>query len=300
MIKQTLYFSNPAYLSLKNDQLCIKVNPSNKDSQEVTRPIEDIGVIIMDHGQITITHQAIRALQRNKSAIISCDDSHMPAGLMLPFNANSLQSKVMKTQLSASLPLNKNLWQQTIKAKIHNQIAVLRYYGKNTKRLKVLVERVQSGDPNNIEGQASAYYWKTLIDGFVRDQYGDPPNGMLNYGYAIIRSMVARAIVASGLHPTLGIFHKNQYNAYCLADDIMEPYRPFVDAKVLSICHQKESLEGFLNKNDRASILSVMTADAKYGNKKRPLYIGLSMTTASLVQCYEGKKRKILYPEIIN
>jgi CRISPR-associated protein Cas1 len=297
MIKQTLYFGNPAYLSLKHQQLQI-IRKKDKGEVITTRPIEDIGVVILDHAQITITHHAIRALQKNKAAIISCDEQHLPSSLMLPIEGNTLQSKVYRHQLAASLSLTKGLWQQTVVAKIQNQIKVLELYGRSTKRLQVLIKRVGSGDPKNIEGQASAYYWARLLPGMKRDQDGDPPNNLLNYGYTIIRSMVARSLVASGLHPTVGIFHKNQYNAYCLVDDIMEPYRPFVDVLVMQIIEGNENLELFLNKSDRVQLLNVMSADAIYGKKRSPLMVGMSMTTASLVHCYQGTKRKLKYPLI--
>jgi CRISPR-associated protein Cas1 len=294
MIKQILYFGNPSYLNLKDKQLHIHIK--NVDGEEqVTRSIEDIGVVILDHSQITISHNAIKALQDNKVAIISCDDRHMPQGLMLPIEGHTEQSERFRNHLAASVPLKKNLWQQTVVAKISNQMKVLDRLGKPTKRLEVLVKRVQSGDPSNVEAQAAAYYWPTLIDGFIRDRYGEPPNNLLNYGYAILRAMVARALVSSGLILTLGIHHKNKYNAYCLADDVMEPFRPFVDLLVYNMFINK-GLESFLLKESKRHLLSLGQVDALFGKQKRPLLVGLSHTTASLYKCFAGQKRKIVFP----
>jgi len=296
MIKKTLYFGNPTYLSIKNKQLNIHVN-NVVNERRITRPIEDVGVVVLDNSQITISHNAIKALVDNKAVIISCDDRHMPSSLTLSLEGHSEQSERYKYQIEASLPLKKNLWQQTIIAKIRNQKAVLDILEKPSKRLSVLVKRVSAGDPENIEGQAAAYYWSTFIDGFLRDRVGDPPNNMLNYGYAIVRAMIARALVASGLLPTLGIHHRNKYNAYCLADDIMEPYRPFVDL----IAYELYAVYGedtFLSTTAKKKLLDVATVDGIFGKKKSPLMVGMSMTTASLADCFLGKKRKISYPEI--
>lgn len=297
MIKQTLYFGNPTYLKLERRQLGIKV-VKESHTVETKRSIEDIGTVILDHPQITITHQAMIALQKNNVALISCDDSHMPASLMLPYEGHTLQSKRYQAQINASLPLKKQLWQQTVEAKINNQKQVLKILGKPYKRLEVLSKRVSSGDAENIEGQAAAYYWPTFIEGFIRDRYGDPPNGLLNFGYAIIRSMTARALVGAGLMPGLGIHHRNQYNAFCLADDIMEPCRPFVDILVYEL-YVKDNLESFLSKESKSKLLSAMTADAIFGKKKSPMMVGYQLTAASLAECFLGNRRKIKYPIMI-
>lgn len=297
MIKQTLYFGNPSYLSLKNNQLSIKVK---KEGEEISmqRPIEDIGIVILDNPQITISHSVIISLQNNKTVIVSCDQSHMPHSIMLPMEGHTQQSERYRDQVDVSLPLKKYLWQQTIEAKVGNQIAVLEKLGKPTQRLKVLINRVTSGDLGNIEGQAAAIYWPLLFDGFKRDRDGDPPNNLLNYGYAILRAMTARALVSSGMHLTLGIHHRNKYNAYCLADDIMEPYRPFVDLIVYNMFINNK-LESFLNKESKMEMLKLPTMDAKFDNRFSPLQVGMSITTASLYKCFAGKKRKIIYPMIV-
>jgi CRISPR-associated protein Cas1 len=222
----------------------------------------------------------------------------MPHSITLPIEGHTEQSERYKKQLAASIPLKKNLWQQTVEAKIRNQLIVLQKLDKPFKRLQVLLNRIQSGDPDNIEGQAAAYYWPTLIQEFKRDRYGEPPNNLLNYGYAILRAMVARAIVSSGLLPTLGIHHKNKYNAFCLADDIMEPYRPFIDLIVYNM-FVNNKLESFLSTESKQHLLSIGEVDGRFGKKISPLIVGAARTTSSLYQCFSGEKRKIIYPMIV-
>lgn len=310
MIKKTLCFSNPAYLSLRNAQLVIKMpevekasylTEDFKKSTEVTRPIEDIGVVVLDHKQITITQGALEALLENNCAVITCDSSHLPAGLLLPLVGNTLQNERFREQLDASQPLRKQLWQQTMQQKIRNQAAVLSLCSKTeTKCMYVWANDVRSGDPENLEARAAVYYWKSLfghVPGFTRDREGVPPNILLNYGYAILRAVVARALVASGLLPTLGIHHHNRYNAYCLADDIMEPYRPYVDRLVYDITEQY-GVDIELSKDIKAEMLSIPTIDVVIAGKRSPLMVGVAQTTASLYKCFSGEIRKIAYPEM--
>ncbi|MCI5742573.1 MAG: type II CRISPR-associated endonuclease Cas1 [Bacteroides sp.] len=309
MIKKTLYFGNPAYLSLQNNQLVIKLpeverNASLPDSFKkqtvVTKPIEDIGLVVLDNNQITITSGVLEALLENNCSIITCDSKSMPVGLMLPLYGNTVQNERFREQLSASLPLKKQLWQQTIKAKIENQSAVLiNCLGEESRCMKVWADDVKSGDSENLEARAAAYYWKTLfadIDGFTRDREGISPNNLLNYGYAVLRAIIARALVSSGLLPTLGIHHHNRYNAYCLADDIMEPYRPYVDELVFGLVQQYgKNLE--LTRDIKAKLLTIPTLDVIISGKRSPLMIAASQTTASLYKCFSGELRRIVYPE---
>ena len=310
MIKKTLCFSNPAYLSLRDAQLVIKLpeveRAANlaedfKKSTETTRPIEDIGVVVLDHKQITITQGALEALLENNSAVITCDSSHMPVGLLLPLVGNTTQNERFREQLDASQPLRKQLWQQTMQYKIRNQAAVLsKCSDAETRCMQIWANDVRSGDPDNLEARAAVYYWKSLfghIPGFIRDREGIPPNNLLNYGYAILRAVIARSLVASGLLPTIGIHHHNRYNAYCLADDIMEPYRPYVDRLVYEITEQYgEDVE--LSKDIKSELLSIPTLDVVIGGKRSPLMIATSQTTASLNKCFCGELRKIAYPEM--
>ena len=298
MIKQTLYFGNQAYLSKKNEQLIVSIRQEGKLTKKIERPIEDIGMVILDHPQITLTHQLLVALQANKTVIMSCDEKHLPHSVMLPMVGHSEQSKRYRIQQSASQPLKKNLWAQTIRAKLRNQAIVLEQLNLPSNRINVLIKRIQSGDPDNIEGQAAAYYWSHLFDDFTRSRDGEGPNALLNYGYAIIRAMVARALLSSGLHTSFGIHHRNKYNPHCLADDIMEPFRPFVDIIVHNL-YTIQKVESFLDTTTKQRLLSLIQQDGKWGNQIRPLLVGVSQTTATLFDCYEGKKKKIVYPVML-
>lgn len=310
MIKKTLCFSNPAYLSLRDAQLVIKLpevekaedlSADFKKSAEVTRPIEDIGVVVLDNKQITITQGALEAMLENNCAVITCDSNHMPVGLLLSLVGNTTQNERFREQLDASLPLRKQLWQQTMQQKIRNQAAVLNLCSNaETKCMQSWANDVRSGDPDNYEARAAVYYWKNLfghIPGFIREREGVAPNNLLNYGYAILRAVVARSLVASGLLPTLGIHHHNRYNAYCLADDIMEPYRPYVDRLVYEITEQY-GIDVELSKDIKAELLSIPTLDIVIGGKRSPLMVGVAQTTASLYKCFSGELRKIAYPDL--
>lgn len=313
MIKRTLYFGNPAYLSLNNGQLVIRLpeveknetlTESFRQQASATIPIEDIGVVILDNRQITLTHALLSALIDNNVAVISSDETHLPNGLFLPLAGNSVQTEKFKTQIEASLPLKKQLWQQTVSAKILNQAAILKNNKLHYQNMTHWAESVKSGDSENHEARASAYYWKTLSpllnktsDGtpFRRHRNGSPPNNLLNYGYAILRAIAARALVSSGLLPALGIFHRNKYNAYCLADDIMEPYRPYIDNLVIQYIRSDAPVEE-LDLNAKKHLLSAPALDVLIDNERSPLLIALSRTTASLARCFEGTQRKISYP----
>jgi CRISPR-associated protein Cas1 len=296
MIKRTLYFGNPAYLKTNNEQLVIEMHDSGETKQV---PIEDIGLLILDHQQITITQALIAKLLANNTALITCDNTHHPTGLMLNLDGHTLQSQKHQAQLEATIPLKKQLWQQTVSAKINNQAAMLAFRHEENKSLLNLAANVKSGDPDNTEAQAAAYYWKRVFPDFLqfrRERYGPPPNNLLNYGYAILRALVARSLVASGMLPTLGIHHRNQYNAYCLADDIMEPYRPYVDYTVYQIIRNNgSSLE--ISPSMKKALLELPAMDTMLEGKKSPLMNAVQRTTASLAKCFEGTTRKILYPD---
>ena len=268
--------------------------------QSITRPIEDIGVVIVDNKQITLTSGLIEALLGNNCALITCDSSHLPVGLMLPLCGNTTQSERFRHQLSASLPLKKQLWQQTISQKIANQAQVLKVcFGVEVGNMLSWSKNVKSGDSDNLEARAAAYYWRNMFDDeevFIRDREGEPPNNLLNYGYAILRAIVARGLVSSGLLPTLGIHHHNRYNAYCLADDIMEPYRPYVDELVVNIRKEFDDTD-FLDKEIKKRLLSIPTIEVRINNHRRPLMVAVTETTASLYKCFSGELRKIAYPE---
>ena len=310
MIKKTLCFSNPIYLSLRNAQLVLHIPEVEnnktlpeaiKKEAERTIPIEDIGVVILDNRRITITSGAMEALLENNCAVITCNQKSMPVGLLLPLCGNTTQNERFRSQLEASLPLRKQLWQQTIKQKILNQEHVLRINtAQETKCMRVWSNDVRSGDSDNLEARAAAYYWKnvfTTYPNFVRDREGTPPNNLLNYGYAILRAIIARALVGSGLLPTLGIHHHNRYNAYCLADDIMEPYRPYVDQLVLDIIQRNLEISD-ITRDLKIQLLGIPMLDVVINGKRSPLMIAAQQTTASLARCFAGENKRISYPEM--
>ena len=310
MVKRTLCFSNPAYLSLKNGQLVIKmpelenvksVPDSFKQEFVKTIPIEDIGVLVIDNQQVTFTQGIMEALLENNSAVITCDSRHLPTGLLLPLRGNTTQTERFRYQIDASQPLKKQLWQQTVQCKIRNQAAVLHQStGAVVKNMLVWANDVKSGDSDNLEGRAAAYYWRNLfpqLPNFTRSADGISPNNMLNYGYAILRAVIARSLVASGMLPTLGIHHHNRYNAYCLADDIMEPYRPYVDKLVIDLVGEIGFAEE-INTSIKMKLLQIPVTEVFIGGQRSPLMVAAQQTTASLFKCFSGELRKIAYPEI--
>lgn len=310
MIKRTLCFTNPAYLSLKNSQLVVKLPevetnfslPESFRAETIkTIPIEDIGVVVLDNKRITITQGVLEALLENNCAVITCNDSHLPIGMHLPLVGNTTQTERMRFQIEASLPLKKQLWQQTISAKIQNQALVLRQMrGTEVRNMLKWASEVKSGDSENLEARAAVYYWQNafpMIENFTRAREGVSPNNLLNYGYAILRAIVARALVSSGLLTTLGIHHRNKYNPFCLADDVMEPYRPYVDRLVMQLYDKYPNCEE-LTKELKAELLQIPVLDVVISGKKSPLMIAVSTTTSSLQKCYSGELRKIVYPII--
>lgn len=307
MIKRTLYFGNPAYLKTANEQLLVEtplaLTITNGEGEQIKTiqksiPIEDIGLVLLDHQQVTITQALLTKLLANNTAIITCDDTHHPTGMILNLDGHSLQSQKFAAQLEASIPLKKQLWQQTITSKINNQAAMLAFRKQENKLLLNLATSVKSGDSDNCEAQAAAYYWKRIFPeelAFRRERYGPPPNNLLNYGYSILRALVARSLVASGLLPVMGIHHRNQYNAYCLADDIMEPYRPFVDYIVFQLVRTNgQYLE--MSPSMKKALLEIPAMDVLIDGKKSPMMNAVQRTTASLAKCFEGSTRRILYP----
>lgn len=301
MIKRTLCFSHPAYLSLRNGQLVVKLEPQdNEPEKQATIPIEDIGFVVLDHRQITITQGVMAALLDNNAAVVTCDYSHMPVGLMLPLEGHTVQQERFRDQLGSSLPLRKQLWQQTVQQKILNQAALLKeLHGIETGNMRQWAKEVLSGDSTNLEGRAAAFYWSKMfptIPDFTRSREGAYPNALLNYGYAILRAVIARALVGSGMLPTLGIHHHNRYNAYCLADDIMEPYRPYVDRLVvetMAVCSDVEVTSAI-----KRCLLTVPTLEVCINEQRSPLMVAASQTTASLARCFSGESRRVAYPEL--
>ena len=296
MLYRSIYIGNPAYLKLKDRQL--KVTDPETKEEKGSVPIGDIGLMMLDHYQITLSHQLIQELMKNNVILISCDERHPPLAGMLPFSGNTLFSERVKAQIEASEPLKKQLWKQTIECKILNQLKVLEQLGKYATPMYEYLKNVKSGDTTNMEGIAAQHYWKHLIEGdFLRDRFGDGPNPFFNFGYGVLLSIIARALVDTGLLLVLGIFHRNKYNPYCLASDIMEPYRPIVDLLVmkwLQLHTEKQSLD----KESKTFLLQIATQDVNIEKLVRPLMVGVKMTASSLLKCYTGEKRQISYPEL--
>lgn len=252
----------------------------------------------MDHPQITISEGLLSALLDNNCAVVTCNEKRMPVGLVMPLAGNTIQNERFRDQLDASLPLKKQLWQQTIQCKIRNQAAMLKHVtGEDARNMLIWADDVRSGDVDNLEGRAAAFYWRNIfVDNpdFVRGGE-DPVNAMLNYGYAIVRAIIARALVGTGMLPTLGIHHHNRYNAYCLADDIMEPYRPYVDKTVLNIM-ATDGIPEELTTVIKQKLLSIPVMEVVIDGARRPLMLAASQTATSLQKCFEGSIRKLSYP----
>ncbi len=306
-LKRTLYFGNPFHLSLRRRQLLFCAKDGSLDD---SCPVEDLGVLVLDHPQLSLTMPLMLELAENNVAVVLCDGSHLPAAQVFSMRGHSLQQKYQAEQMAASLPLKKRLWQQTVRAKISNQQALLEQSGRNSGPLSRYAANVKSGDSGNREAAASQYYWPCLWGkGFVRKTHKDMPreasdaqwldvNLLLNYGYSVLRAAVARALTGSGLLLGCGIQHHNQYNPYTLADDIMEPYRPYVDSAVLELHKVLDCVGPEAGKQAKQSLLSLLACDVPISRVKRPLLNALSITSASLQRCYSGEARQIEYPSM--
>ena len=302
MIKRILSIENPCHLSSDLSQLVL--TPKN-GSSALRTPVEDLGFLVIDHPQVTLTKFLLQDLARNNVAVLFTDEYHLPASMLFQLTGHHLQNERFRKQLEASEPLQKQLWQQTIRAKIRNQAAALRHTSLNAEGMELaaplmkMAEDVRSGDSDGREAKAARYYWPRIFgEEFRRERKGDPPNAHLNYGYAVVRAAVARAITAAGLLPTLGIHHRNKYNDFCLADDIMEPYRPFVD---LQVWYMMNAIAGWENmgKEVKAALLSVLNTDCRMGADRSPLQVAMMRTAQSLAACFEGRSRKLVLPELI-
>jgi CRISP-associated protein Cas1 len=303
MIKRTVEISTRGcFVHAEHCQIVIE-----KDGEKLgSVPIEDLGVLIID-SDITITSNLISELADANVALIFTDEKHLPASLTIPFVANSIQSKILNHQISVSVPNKKRLWASVVSAKILNQSDNLQACGKDGTSLREISKNVPSGDPKNLEAFAARIYWRKLFgDDFRRNRENPDANMLLNYGYAIIRASVARAIVGTGLHPSFGIHHKNQYNPFPLADDLMEPIRPFVDRKVFSIMEKfakKHSendgeIELELNRETKAELLSLLAEDCFLDNRKQPILVAIGLYVASIKQIITGETKKPLIPTL--
>jgi len=297
MIKRTLYFGNPAYLKLQNGQLCIDL----KDTNIKTVAIEDIGIVVLDNAQITITQGAVNAMLENNVAILWCDAKHLPNGLLLPYGANTILTENLRLQLECSEPIKKQAWKNTVQTKIRNQAAVLKIHGLDYQNLMFWANDVNSGDTRNVEAKAAYYYWQQLFEhlpSFNRGRFEEPPNNLLNYGYAILRAVIARSLNSTGLIGAIGIHHRNKYNPFCLADDIMEPYRPYVDLLVLELIQSLDEEQWELTKEVKAQLLAIPAIDVHLEDKIRPLMVATQSTTASLLRFFNSETKQLIYPDL--
>lgn len=292
MLKKTILLENKASLTAKNRQLVVKT-----EVKESAIPIEDIGFIVIDNPETYLSITAMNLLVENNTAVIICGNNHLPNGMFLNLNSHHIQQEIFRNQIEASMPLKKQLWQLTIMEKIRNQGTLLEKITGNKNQFEFLASKVLSGDTTNMEGVAAGQYWKSFFEtGFKRERFGNYPNNFLNYGYAILRAATARALSGSGLLNTLGIHHKSKYNAFALADDIMEPFRPMVDEKVYEIMQHYDEQE--LNTKIKAELLQILTQTVYFKEEKSPLMVALQKTASSLQQCYTGERKKIKYPKL--
>ncbi len=292
MLKRALFFSTPFCLSLRNGQMIVHTKEAPDMQRSV--PIEDIGVVVLEHQQTSVTLPLLNALSDNNVAVILCGDNRMPNAMLMNLDSNKTQGEHYREQIEASEPLKKGLWRQIVEAKIRNQAALLHKLGRDGDKLKPYYMNVKSGDADNREGSAARIYWSELFGRqFVRTREGIAPNNLLNYGYTILRAAVARSLMGSGLLPAFGIFHRNRYNAFPLADDVMEPYRPFVDESVHSLYAAGKTQ---LTQEVKGELLRILFADTRFDKVVRPLDVGLTFTSASLAKCFAGDRKKVLYP----
>lgn len=292
MLKRALFFSTPYCLSLRNGQMIIHTREAPDMQKSV--PIEDIGFVVLEDQQTSVTLPLLNALSDNNVAVILCGDNRMPNAMLMNLDSNKTQGESYRAQIDASEPLKKGLWKQIVEAKIRNQAALLRKLGRDGDKLKPYYMNVKSADADNREGIAARIYWSELFGAnFTRFREGTPPNNLLNYGYTLLRAAVARSIMGSGLFPAFGIFHRNRYNAFPLADDLMEPYRPYVDEQVYNLYRQGYEQ---LTREVKSALLRVLFADTRFDNVTRPLEVGLTFTTSSLAKCFAGIRKKIAYP----
>lgn len=295
MIARTLSFASPGRLTVRNAQLVYEgENGIRRDF-----PIEDLGFVILETGLMTISASCIQQLAEANVALVVCDATHTPSAQMLPFAAHTTTQETISAQLAATAAVQGRLWRQIVRAKIANQAELLKRLGhKEHSRLKAMSGEVKNYDEGNIEAQAARIYFRTLAPDpdFIRSREGPWPNPALNYGYGVLRAAVARALVGSGLTCFRGIHHHNRYNAFCLADDMMEPYRPFVDQYVFGNVPPFDVVATELTREMKARLLQMLTCDVKTETGRRPLMVALSQTTASLARYYLGKTDELVLP----
>lgn len=333
MIKRTVEVSRTAvHMAVRNQQLVLlpksdrrsNAAPSNGNgaAEKLTRkpaspplasiPCEDIGVLLVDQPAVTYTHAALTALLAHDAAVVLCGVDHLPAGLLLPIAEHSQVVWRVRDQMTASKPTLKRIWQQIVRAKVRAQAANLPPLTQTRTKLYALARRVRSGDPDNIEAQAAKAYWaawRNALDDpdlpadvrnaattFRRNPDGAAPNNLLNYGYAVVRAAVARALVSAGLFPVIGVKHSNRSNAFCLADDLVEPLRPAVDAVVSGLVRSGE-LE--LTPDAKRALLELLAAETCVGENTGPLMVALHRYVAGFHRCLIGDQSELECPVFV-
>lgn len=292
MIKRVLDISSSARLSIRKAQLLVE-----RQENTVTVPLEDLAVVILSEPSIIITQSVLALCAANNIAIISCDKKHQPIGLHLPLSANTLHTRIIRAQIAASDTDNNMLWQKIVVAKIHAQSNLISALGKKPDSIFRFAQKVTPGDPSNYEAQAARAYWKHLLGtNFGRNPKEEGLNSILNYGYSILRSAVARSLCGAGLHPALGIHHRNQYNHFVLADDLMEPLRPIVDRTAYSILELNS--EPTLTKEAKKHLVSLLGETLILNKKHLPLLTALSHYASSLKNCYLNGDQKLKIPTL--
>lgn len=291
MIKRTVEISRASYLHIAHQQL--QIEQENKLVGSI--PLEDLGVLLLAHPAIHLSHAVLYLAESHGAVIIVCNAQYIPVSLILPFSHNSLHTKLLRQQIAATLPTQKRIWQQIVQAKIKAQAQTLALAGENCQALLHLIGRVQSGDPENIEAQAAQLYWRSLLgDSFRRNREASDSNALLNYGYAILRAAVARSIVGAGLHPALGIHHHNQYDSLALADDLMEVLRPRIDRVVWRL--QKENIS-ILDANTKRELLELLAQPVNWQGQSLPLMVALHHYLASFKSSLFGESKHIECPQ---
>lgn len=294
MIKRIVEISNPARISLKNRQMVVE----REGLDTTTIPIEDIGMLILDHPQIIHTQGLFVACAENNAAVLICNAKHLPGGILLPLEGNSLHSKTIAQQAQVAEPTRKRLWQAIIRTKIREQAKVLYRATGDSNPLPAYAARVKSGDPDNYEAQASRIYWQRLFGATFRRDYDAPGiNSLLNYGYAVMRAAVARAIVGAGLHPSLGLHHHNQYNSFCLADDLIEPLRPAIDMRVYELCRKLQDEPALTIENKRV-LLEILYIDCSINDQRLPIMTSLNYYSASVRRVICGEDKRVEIPAL--
>jgi CRISPR-associated protein Cas1 len=278
-----LHLTQPARLGLADGQLVVR-----QDEAEVRLALEDIAWVVIDTQQVSLTGALIAACMQAGVVLVTTDLRHTPSGTILPFHTHHRQAHVASLQVAAGAPLKKRLWQRIVRAKISNQAATLESCGRASAPLHEMATLVESGDPANVEARAAREYWGRLFPLFVRENSGDLRNMMLNYGYAVVRAAVARALVAHGLLPAFGVHHDSASNAFNLADDLVEPFRPFVDRLVWTLTESGTRRDGEPTLDERQRLAGILLQEAKVGRDRVSLLVASEQSAASLVRALDG------------